>query len=394
MYCIRCHQPLAEVYQDECPKCGLQFDPLREETFTKKPPFLFWNYWLPGFLASVISGIISYAACLMGGQGDLGYALFVAVPISAGVILGYGTQTRFWLLILLGLGVTASIVCALVFANVSGIFCGLMLSVIFLMPLVIGLGIGAALRYILKVSNWNQRWYLPLLAFIALPYVVQFIEDRFPRRTEIATVRTELHMHATPQEAWDAVMFYEEVEHDPPMLLDLSLPKTIGSQGRKDRVGEIVRCQYDRGWLVKRISKVEPGQALEFEVIEQHLHFERDVTLTGGSFRIEKLDDGTARVVLTTDYERHLHPGWLWTPVEKEVVHTLHEHVLEGMRRKAEGVDDSISPQPYQPDGDEELKTAGLECSDRYAGSPSAVASASTGASSAQGFDQSPQFSR
>ena len=177
---------------------------------------------------------------------------------------------------------------------------------------------------------------MPIIAFIALPYLVQFVEDRFPRRTEIATVQTELHMHATPHQAWDAVMFYEEVEHDPPLLLQLALPKPIRSQGSKDRVGQIVRCQYDRGWLVKRITRIEPGARLDFEVIEQHLHFERDVTLTGGSFQVIPQPDGTSRVVLTTRYERHLHPGFMWLPVEKEVVHTLHEHVLEGMRRRAE----------------------------------------------------------
>jgi hypothetical protein len=155
-------------------------------------------------------------------------------------------------------------------------------------------------------------------------------------------------MRATPKEAWDAVMFYEEVEHAPPMLLNFALPKPIGSQGRKDRVGEIVRCQYDRGWLVKRISRIEPGRVMEFEVIEQHLHFERDVTLTGGSFQIVSQPDGTARVVLTTNYERHLHPAWMWLPVEKEVVHTLHEHVLEGMRRQAEDEGRDSIPS-YQP---------------------------------------------
>ncbi len=359
MFCIRCNHDLSEVYEEQCPRCGLQFDPLRAETFRTKPPFLLWNYWLPGFLASVICGVLSYSVCLLGGQGDMGWALFVAVPISMGTILGYGTQTRYWLLVLLGLAVTGSVVFALVAMNIAGFFCGMMLSLFFLVPLMLGLAIGAALRYILKLTPWSQRWYLPLIGFIALPYIVQFTEDRLPRRTEIATVRTELHMHATAEEAWDAGMFYEEVDHPPRMLLNFALPRPVGSQGRKDRVGEIVRCQYDRGYLVKRISRVEPGQLMEFEVIEQQLHFERDVTLTGGSFQIVPGADGTSRVVLTTRYQRHLHPGVMWQPVEKEVVHTLHEHVLEGMRRQAEGKTDSPDQtQPYTPQRSDDRKTA------------------------------------
>ena len=348
MYCRRCHYPLAEVFEQECPKCGLQFDPLREETYTRRPPFLLWNYWLPGFLAAVISGVISYGACLMGGNGDLGLALFVAVPISVGAILGYGTHTRYWILALLGVAATGSIVFALVISHISGIFCGLTLSIIFLIPLLMGLAVGAALRYILKATQWSKRWYLPIILFIALPYVVQFVEDRFPRRSEVATVRTRLDMHATPEEAWDALMFYEEVEHDPPALLQLALPKPIGSNGRKDRVGEVVRCQYDRGYLVKRISRIEPGKVMEFEVLEQHLHFERDVTLTGGKLENVQQPGGSVQVQVTTNYERHLHPAWMWTPIEKEVVHTLHEHVLEGIRRAAEQ-QEAPPPTPYVP---------------------------------------------
>ncbi len=48
----------------------------------------------------------------------------------------------------------------------------------------------------------------------------------------------------------------------------------------------------------------------------------------------------------------------MWTPVEKEVVHTLHGHVLEGMRRKAEGEERSDNSQPYQPGKDERRETA------------------------------------
>ncbi len=314
---------------------------------------MLWKFWLPGFLTAVIAGVISYAVCLQ--SGELGFALFVAVPISVGAILGYATQTRYWVAVLLGLAATASIVAALVWMNAAGFFCGMTLSLIFMIPVLFGLLIGAIVRYSLKAMRWDQSWYLPLIGFIALPYAVQGIESSIPRGTEVATIRTDLHVQATPQEAYRAIMFYEEVEHDPPMLLNLALPKPISSEGRKDRVGEVVRCRYDRGWLVKRITRVEPGRALEFEVIEQHLHFERDVTLTGGSFRIEALPDGTSRITLTTDYERHLRPGWMWQPIERTVVHTLHEHVLEGMRRTAEKVSDENTddefqyPPPHEP---------------------------------------------
>lgn len=333
--CLRCGEALGSGPSlGQCQRCGLQYDYDNPATYSLKPPFLFWKFWFPGFLAAFVSGILSYALCLT--AGELGYALFVAVPLSVGAVLGYATHVRYWALAFLGIAVTGSLVLALVSMHLAGFFCGMTLSVIFLVPMMFGMGIGVAVRVALKYSRWNQRYYLPLVAFLALPYIVQWIEVAVPNRTEVATIRTQLHVHATAAEAWDAVMFFEEVEQPAPWLLEFSLPKPLGSRGRKDRVGELVRCEYDRGWIVKRISRIEPGRLLEFDVVEQRLQMEHNVTLRDGSFRIERLADGTARVVLTTRYERHLAPGWVWRPIEKQVVHTMHGHILEGMAEKIE----------------------------------------------------------
>ncbi|MCA9267962.1 MAG: SRPBCC family protein, partial [Planctomycetales bacterium] len=326
MRCLTCRERLLAEGAAHCPKCGRMYDSAQPESFGQAPPFSLLQYWLPGFLTALFSGVLAYGVCLTG--GDMGVALFCAVPISAGAVLGYATKVRYWLLVLLALALTGSMALMIVAMNFAGFFCGMTLSLIFAAPIVLGMCIGLAVRYWLIGSQWRYRWYLPLVLFVALPYVAQWVESSLPRRREIATVRTTLHVHATPQEAWDAIQFYEQVSHSPPLLLHLALPRPIDSVGRKDRVGEIVRCRYDRGWLTKRISRVEPGRLLEFEVIEQHLHFERDVTLTGGSFQILPQADGTSRIELTTRYQRHLRPAIVWRPMEETIIHTLHGHVL------------------------------------------------------------------
>jgi hypothetical protein len=333
VYCLRCNSALYAQGQAACPSCGLQYDRDDAATYRATPQFLRWKYWFPGFCLSIASGVISYALCLTG--GDLGFALFVAVPISFGAILGYATRAHIWLLAFLGIVVITSVVLTLISMDVTGFFCGLTLGIVFLLPAGFGIVLGLILRSVLKSSQWDQHWFLPLVFFLALPYLVQTIESALPRRREIATVRTELTVHATPREAWNAVMFYEQVEHAPPWLLQLALPKPLYSVGDKTREGEIVRCVYDRGYLCKRISRVEESRLLAFDVVEQHLHFERDIRLLDGSFSLHGEGDGRTRVVLTTRYERLLSPRAVWEPIERKVVHTLHGHVLEGMRGKA-----------------------------------------------------------
>jgi hypothetical protein len=351
-YCVKCQASLLACGR-KCLDCGQPFDPNDPRTFRGRQTFLRWNFWFPGFSLAVVSGILSYGFCLTNGS-DLGLALFVAVPVSAGSILGYSTRLGWFGTAFLGVLSIPAIVFGLMTLDLVGFFCGLTLGGIFSLPLLVGIGVGTLLREWLKGTRWNQRHFLPLVALAALPHAVQGVENALPRRIELATVRTELRVDATMDQAFRAIMFYEQVEHDPPWLLKLALPKPIRSEGSKAAAGNLVSCYYDRGYLVKRISERVENRRLAFEVVEQHLHFERDITLLDGSFAVESLDGtqrGDTRIVVSTRYRRRLYPRWLWEPMERTIVHTLHGHVLEGMRRKIDQ-DHEHAPadSPYEPD--------------------------------------------
>jgi hypothetical protein len=136
-------------------------------------------------------------------------------------------------------------------------------------------------------------------------------------------------------------MFYEQVEHEPPWILTVGLPRPLGTDGDGWSVGQVKRCRYERGcYLVKEITACDEERLLAFRVIEQHLPLEgckrrcNDYTLTGGSFTFEPLPNGRTRGVLTTQYDRRMRPSFLFEPIERRIIHALHAHVLEGMRRQ------------------------------------------------------------
>jgi hypothetical protein len=353
MCCLRCAAELPPAEGPAiCPACGLQYDPARPETYTTRRGSSRWKFWLPGFLCSVAVGTLAYALCLQ--TGDMGYALFFSVPVSFGAILGYATRMQTWALVSVAVIAIASVIFCLVSMNLAGIFCGVTLGAIFLVPTFIGLICGVLLRTILIACKWDHawyfRWYVWLIA--AAPVGLQQIESSLPRREDIAIVETGLTVDATPEEAWKAIMFYEEVEHAPPWLLHLALPQPIRSEGNKQQEGEIVRCFYNCGTISKRISRVQRPRRLDFEVAQAIMRSENYANLKDGSFRIDPVGSRQSRITLTTRYERKLRPAWIWEPIERKVIHTLHEHVLEGMRRKATEVPSEQKPnepEPYKP---------------------------------------------
>jgi hypothetical protein len=157
----------------------------------------------------------------------------------------------------------------------------------------------------------------------------------FPRNTAIDVVQTAVHFDASPEAVWQGMLFYEEVPRRPMPLLRLFLPVPLRTQGEKTRVGAIIECTYDGGYLEKCITSVERARSVRFDVLVQQLGVEDCISMQGGSYELRP-DGAGSELVLTTAYRGHLRPRWLWRPLESFLAHRLHHHILDGMRTALE----------------------------------------------------------
>lgn len=361
-YCLRCGGVLHVSEMSQCPRCQFQFNPDNPQTYaTNREKFQCLEWWLPGFCLSVVVGVVSYAILVF--LGEMSEALFIAVPLAIGAMLGFTVRLGSSLFAVIAMGFVMiaailSVVLVIVMTNLAGIFCGVTLSIIFLAPVSVGVLLGILIRKCLKNTRYAQWQNLPILLIAVFPFGVQAVDNFFPHPIDIATVRTEIVLPTSASEAWKSLMFYEEVNHEPPWLLKLALPRPVRAEGSMGQVGETRRCIYENGHLTKQFTERVERRRLAFKVIEQHLHFERDVTLLDGSFQLQTLNLKQTRMTLSTRYIRHLRPAWLWEPIESKVVHTLHQHVLEGVRRKANRPEKSppqnLSPPEYKIPSDSE----------------------------------------
>jgi hypothetical protein len=334
--CLSCAYVLTGLDGLRCPECGRHFDPRDPRTYTTKPPFLAWKFWLPGFSLALIGASIGAAALLM--MGNWGASLWFAVPFAAGSLLGYRFRSRWWVLGMWVITLVVSLCMGAVMLDIAGVYCGMTLAIIFMGPLFIGTVLGTLLRLALKSTRFSQRWHFPALVIVLIPIVCGVIEGRPPIHAP-ETVCTSTVFDASQAQSWDSIVFYEEVTYPPPLILRIGLARPLYTIGASSTIGDVKTCIYNKGRIVKKITDAQPQRLLAFEVIEQHIGYERDIALRGGKFEFETLDSQRTRVVLTTEYTPLLTPRWAWRPFETIAIHTLHQHVMEGMQQRAEAND-------------------------------------------------------
>ncbi len=71
--CRGCFYILENLPAGRCPECGRPFDPADPATVTRRPPFVWWTYWLPPLLLAGVGGGVVWAVLVLAvgyGLGD------------------------------------------------------------------------------------------------------------------------------------------------------------------------------------------------------------------------------------------------------------------------------------------------------------------------------------
>ena len=150
---------------------------------------------------------------------------------------------------------------------------------------------------------------------------------------ESTSVTTQMTFTAPPDQVWERLMFYEQVDTPPPLGLRLLLPVPQGTVGRKSEVGDESRCLYREGHLVKRVTRVDIGRHYGFDIVEQALEVGGGIRLDGGAYMLRAVGPASTEVTLATRYSSPRRPRWLWRRIEAAVCHRMHRHILGAMRR-------------------------------------------------------------
>ncbi|MBX3385255.1 MAG: hypothetical protein KF768_01645 [Phycisphaeraceae bacterium] len=197
--CIDCGYALVGLdQQHNCPECGRWFDLDIRQTWTFKPPFAFWPYWMPGLVSAAAVGLIGLAIGAAGGAW--GWSLWIGVPVVAGCVLGYGLRVYRVLQVIGALILAGSLLLGVISMNLGGIFCGIVFGAFVMIPVFFGMALGALVRRNMKRdSAFRMRDYLPIVLMFVGMLGLFAIERATSGPSPVVTIATTRVIAATPE---------------------------------------------------------------------------------------------------------------------------------------------------------------------------------------------------
>ncbi len=225
----------------------------------------------------------------------------------------------------------------------SGLFC-FTLGVVVFVPLIF-FGASLALlmgRWILKTIDKSSSSKLVSVVILSLliPPGFDFIENQlgFKDKVQTETLANQFTVNTSVNQFWNNFMFYEDTGEEAPFLFAIGFPKPIKTIGSRNKVGDITTCVYNKGYLIKKITKINNmsyKKLLQFSVLEQKNIEDRSIQLIGGSVNAVSISSKQTSVHYKTTYQPKLTPRWVWRPFEVATVNALHKHITQKVLERA-----------------------------------------------------------
>ena len=143
---------------------------------------------------------------------------------------------------------------------------------------------------------------------------------------------------------------FEEIRTPPPWYFRVGLAYPIRARIDGNGVGAVRRCEFTTGAFTEPITAWDEPHRLAFGVTSQPAplqewspyrnvyapHMDGFFQTTRGEFRLVSLPGGRTRLEGRTWYTLRMQPQGYWTILADTIIHSIHQRVLDHIKREAE----------------------------------------------------------
>jgi hypothetical protein len=286
-----------------------------------------------GILVGAAFGLFGFFLATMPSARNLGWVLFLLVPVSAGIAIVF-TMGDKGSIAAVALISTFFALFFLVVGHKEGLLCALMAFPFVFVSLLLGVGVGFLLRALIgstKAPTSTTLLLLPLL--IVGGHQVELKTAGQPRA---AMVKTTIWLPAPPGQVWPHVQIVDSIGGPKPLLMHVGLPIpqrcTLSGTAR----GSKRTCYFDKGYIEESIVEWQPPYHMRFTVDRTNLPGRHWLGFENAEYTLQPDRDGTL-LTRTTTITSGLSPSWYWEPLERWGVASEHNYLFQDLQRKITG---------------------------------------------------------
>ena len=187
-----------------------------------------------------------------------------------------------------------------------------------------------------------------ILLLLSSPSLMAF-EDTIKETDDLRSVVTTIEINATPDKVWKNVVSFPQLKEPTEFIFKTGIAYPINATIAGQGVGAVRHCNFSTGSFVEPITVWDEPRLLKFSVDEQpepmkeislydihpnHLH--GYWVSKQGQFKLTVLPNGHTLLEGTTWYVNKIKPVFYWTLWSDNIVHKIHNRVLEHIKTQAE----------------------------------------------------------
>lgn len=275
-------------------------------------------------------------------------ALFLITPFLVAmmsvIICGYKKQVSFKRAMGIASLALLTLLFGLLFFGIEGMGCIIMVSPIAFLSGFLGMLIGYAI-----VDRVANRGPAIVIIVACLVPVFSFVEAKTTVEPEPIAVTTSIEINAPPEIVWKQVVAFPVLAPPTEFMFRHGISYPISARIEGTGKGAIRYCNFSTGSFVEPITDWDEPRLLAFSVKQSpppmtewsfwdidapHLHdfFQSK----HGQFRLVALPGGRTRLEGTTWYVHRIRPEFYWKFWSNSIIHSIHERVLEHIKKNAE----------------------------------------------------------
>jgi hypothetical protein len=294
------------------------------------------NSWLNIALATTLGVVLfvgSYLVVVSKGHEAYGLVIFLLMPLVVGIAIGaigkrgLNVFAALLLTIILSLGL-------MVLVGFEGWICCLMA----LPLLVVPMGIGGMIGYFAYGRGRDRKKEAKktaLVLLIACPFLMAAageVERPWRNVQRFETFTSEIRVSTPPDEVWERLTSMPSMDGDKPFLLKIGLPVPLRCTLDREAVGGKRTCFFDLGEIEMKITNWRRPNSFDMQITGTSLPGRHWLSFIDAGYELIPDGDGT-RIVRHTTIGSRLYPRWYWRPLEAWGVRSEHAFVLSSVAK-------------------------------------------------------------